>query len=161
MKLIHCRDLKKGDEKHVYSPAEAVDQIKIALFSYKKVEGLAELRRGLLVNHDHYVWQEIARGEWLLIKPEARSFDWKHFEKEYKHQKAMVLLDNPPPEIEPPKWIFRANDCVTGEPILSHDYQCKFNGERTSRRTDTQGFGTLPVVSKHEKIWMELSHSYR
>ena len=158
MKLIHARQLKKGEENHVYSSEHAVAQIKTALSRNQKVEGLAELRRGLLVKHDHYVLRAIERGEWILIKPEARSFDWTHFEKEYKHQKMMELLANPPPQIAPPKWIFRANDSETGEPVVTHSYHYKFPGEDSYRRTDTQGFGTLPVLSKHGKIWMELSH---
>lgn len=71
MRLIHRRKLKIGEDKYGYPPAEAIVLIKRASARYQRIEGLAELRRELMINLDHFVWQEIERGEWLLIKPEA------------------------------------------------------------------------------------------
>lgn len=119
MRLVRLRDLKVGDRKHVYAPAEALNHVKKALGSHQKIEGLEELRRGLMINLDHYVWQQIERGEWLLIKPEARSFDWTHFEKEAAHQRVMASMSNPPPQVRPPQLIFCMIDSETAELIVS------------------------------------------
>lgn len=160
MRLIDRRHLKKGEDKYVYSPAEALTHVKWALDRYQKIEGLAELRRGLMINHDHYVWQHIERGEWLLIKREARTFDWKHFEKEYQQQRMMESLANPPPQIEPPKLIFRVMDSESAELIVKRSYMAMFDGQTGGRRLDWDGFGTLPVASKAANITLRLAENY-
>jgi hypothetical protein len=160
MRLVHRRNLKVGEDKYVYFPAEALKQVKTTLARYQKVEGLAELRRGLMVNLDHFVWQQIERGEWLLIKHEARSFDWKHFEPQARHQRMIAALENPPPQVKPPSLIFRANDSETGEPIIKRRYFAHFDGQHGDRRIDTQGFGNLPVLSKRVNISVELRSDY-
>jgi hypothetical protein len=160
MRLVHRRNLKKGEDKYLYTPAEALKEIKTALFRYQKIEGMAELRRGLLINLERYVWQQIERGEWLLIKPEARSFDWKHFEPEARHQRMMEALANPPPQPKPPSLIFRVFDSETGETIIKRNYFAKFDGQQGGRRIDTQGFGTLPVSSKRGNISVQLGGGY-
>ncbi|WP_297845229.1 hypothetical protein [Pseudomonas sp.] len=160
MRLVHCRKLKMGDEKYVYPPAEAIALIKSAVARYQKIEGLAELRRGLMINLDHMVWQQIERGEWLLIKPEARSFDWKDFEPEARHRRMLAAMENPPPQITPAKLIFRLFDSETAEFIFSRKYFGKFDGESGERRVDAQGFGTFPVISKKASLSVRLGGRY-
>lgn len=160
MRLIHRRTLKPGDDQYVYPPKEAVIQIKTALARYQKVEGMAELRRGLMINHDHYAWREIERGEWLLIKPEARSFDWKHFAQQAHEQKAMALLENPPPQKVPPTLNFRLFDSETAELLVKRKYHAMFGALPTELRLDLQGFGTLPIASKKAKITVRLGNGY-
>jgi hypothetical protein len=160
MRLVRLRDLKVGDRKYVYAPAEALKQIKKTLANFQKIEGLEALRRGLPVNLDQFAWQQIERGEWLLIKAEARSFDWKDFEKEASHQKVMALLEDPPVQVKPPQLIFRMFDSETGEPIVNRRYFGRFDGESGERRVDAQGFGNLPVSSKRENISVGLRGDY-
>lgn len=152
MRLVHRRNLKKGEDKYVYPPAEALKQIKTALFRYQKIEGLAELRRGLMINLDHYAWQEIERGEWLLIKPEARSFDWAHFEPEAFRQRADALLANPPPQPKPLQVIFHAVDSETEDWIVSQKYIARVDGVRDWRRIDGQGVSHIPLPSKKATV---------
>jgi hypothetical protein len=152
MRLVHRRTLKKEEAKYVYPPAEALKQIKTALFRYQKIEGLAELRRGLMINLDHYAWQEIERGEWLLIKPEARSFDWAHFEPEAFRQRVDALLANPPPQPKPLQLIFRAIESKTGDRIASQKYIARLDGVKDSRKIDDQGIGFVPLPSKKATV---------
>jgi hypothetical protein len=152
MRLVHRRNLKKGEDKYVYPPDEALKQIKTALFRYQKIEGLAELRRGLMINLDHYVWQEIERGEWLLIKPEARSFDWAHFERAARDQRMWAAYENPPPQPKPLQLIFRAIESKTGDRIASQKYITRVDGIRDWRRIDGQGISHIPLPSKKAKV---------
>ena len=154
MRLVHRRKLKMGDEKYVYPPAEAIALIKSALARYQRIEGLAELRRGLMINLDHLVWQQIERGEWLLIKPEARSFDWKDFEPEARHRRMLAAMENPPPQPKPLVLIFRATDSETAEWIISRKYIASLDGTKDSRKIDDQGIGYVPLSSKRVGVSM-------
>jgi hypothetical protein len=156
MRLLHRRNLKVEEGKHVYLPAEALKQVKRALTSYQKIEGLDELRCGLMVNLDHFVWQQIERGEWLLIKPEARSFDWTHFEREALHRRALAVMDNPPPQPKPLVLIFRTTDSETGERIIGRKYITSLDAAKRSRKLDDQGIGYVPLSSKRDKVSMWL-----
>jgi hypothetical protein len=161
MKLVHRLRLKMGEDNYVYSPAEALVLVKRALAGHRKIEGLAELRRGSMVFHDRYVWQQVERGEWLLTKPEARTFDWKDFEPEARHRRAMAATENPPPQPIPPKLIFRLFDSETKEFIFSRNYFGEFDGESGDRRVDAQGFGTFPVISKRSSLSVRLGNRYQ
>jgi hypothetical protein len=160
MKLVHRRTLKMGEDKYVYPPAEALVLVKRALAGHRKIEGLAELRRDARVYFDRYVWQQVERGEWLLLKPEARSFDWAHFEPHARERRMMALLENPPPQIEPPKLIFRVVDSESAELIVKRSYMAMFDGQTGGRRLDWDGFGTLPVASKAANITLRLAENY-
>jgi hypothetical protein len=154
MRLIHRRKLKIGEDKYVYPPAEAIVLIKRASARYQRIEGLAELRRELMINLDHFVWQEIERGEWLLIKPEARYFDWKHFEGEARHRRVMAAVENPPPQPKPLVLMFRATDSETAERMTGRKYIASLDGAEESRKIDDQGIGHVPLPSKRVKVSM-------
>ena len=154
MKLVHRRKLKMGDEKYVYPPAEAIALVKRAVASYQRIEGLVELRRGLMINLDRLVWQQIERGEWLLIKPEASSFDWKDFEPEARHRRIMAAMENPPPQPKPLVLIFRATDSETAEWIISRKYIASLDGTKDSRKIDDLGIGYVPLSSKRVRVSM-------
>ncbi|MEB0120620.1 hypothetical protein QN391_07860, partial [Pseudomonas sp. CCI1.2] len=126
--------------------------VKRLLAGHREIEGLAELRRASMVYHDRYVWEQVERGEWVLTKPEARTFDWGDFEPHARHQRMLAALENPPPQIIPPKLIFRLFDTETEEFIVSQNYFGEFEGESGPRRVDAQGFGTFPVASKRARL---------
>jgi hypothetical protein len=154
MRLVHRRKLKMGDEKYVYPPAEAIALVKKSVARYQKIEGLAELRRGLLINLDSFVWQQIERGEWLLIKHEARFFDWKDFEPEARHRRMLAAMENPPPQPKPLVLIFRATDSETAEWIISRKYIASLDGTKDSRKIDDLGIGYVPLSSKRVRVSM-------
>lgn len=160
MRLIHRRKLKIGEDKYVYSPAEAIALVKKSVTRYQKIEGLKELRRGLVINLDHFIWQHIERGDWLLIKREARLFDWKHFEVEAREHRLMAAMESPPPQVMPPKLVFRLLDSETAEVISNRKYSGKINGESSERRVDSQGFGSFPVSSKTASLTVRLGSDY-
>ncbi|MEB0077441.1 hypothetical protein QN386_07165 [Pseudomonas sp. CCI3.2] len=152
MKLVHRRTLRMDEKKYVHPPAEALVIVKRLLAGHREIEGLAELRRASMVYHDRYVWEQVERGEWVLTKPEARTFDWGDFEPHARHQRMLAALENPPPQIIPPKLIFRLFDTETEEFIVSQNYFGQFERESGPRRVDAQGFGTFPVASKRARL---------
>ncbi|MEA9978641.1 MULTISPECIES: hypothetical protein [unclassified Pseudomonas] len=156
MKLVHRRKLNMGEEKYVHSPAEALVIVKRLLAGHRKIEGLAELRRASMVFRDRYVWEQIERGEWVLTKPEARTFDMGDYEPHARHRRIMAAVENPPPQPKPLVLFFRATDSQTAGRIINRKYIASLDGTKDSRKIDDQGIGYVPLPSKRVRVSMRL-----
>ncbi|MEB0076920.1 hypothetical protein QN386_13490 [Pseudomonas sp. CCI3.2] len=156
MKLVHRRTLQMDEKKYVHPPAEALVIVKRLLAGHREIEGLAELRRASMVYHDRYVWEQVERGEWVLTKPEARTFDWGDFEPHARHRRMLAALEDPPPQPKPLVLIFRAIDSETAEWITNRKYIGRLDGAEDSRKIDSEGVGYIPLPSKRAKVSMSL-----
>jgi len=156
MKLIRYLYPSSSELKHAYSTEEAHDLVEQALERREDIEGMDELRRHLMINLDSEVLDQIGRGEWLLIKPEAYYFSWAQFDKSVRKQlrdhRVMELMKTPPPQEQRQRQIFRVTDSQTGEPLINRSYIAIVEGETSKRRTDVIGIAHIPAPPAGAKI---------
>ena len=76
MRLVYHANLSEADRQHVYPQDQALERVCQALLERRALEGLDELRSGLMINLDSEVLDQIERGDWLLLKSQAEFGQW-------------------------------------------------------------------------------------
>lgn len=144
MKLINFSDPLPEELRNAYSPEEGGKLVRSALESNESIEGMEELRHGLVLDTDAQILACIESGEWRLIKEEACFFDHSGVKEQVKERRVLDLMRSPPPQLQAEKTLLRIVDSVMREPIGSHDFSTVIGGEKAERRTDALGATHLP-----------------
>ncbi|MFY0729080.1 hypothetical protein J1D76_09915 [Pseudomonas sp. NFX15] len=143
------------ERQQACSSEQALAHVRQALDDRQSLEGLDELRTGLLIDIDSEVLDQIERGEWCLVKAESGYADWtlptSHFD-----QRVMALMRKPPVQPSRTPRIFRLVDSVTGEPLVLRHYQSTVDGRTSEHRTDALGIAHLFVTDRVQQISMEV-----
>jgi hypothetical protein len=155
MRLVSEYSLTAWERQHAYSSEQALDHMRQALQDRQPLEGLNELRGGLLIDLDSEVLDQIERGEWWLIRAEADYYDWKAPVQAFD-QKVMGLMRNPPVQAKRSPKIFRLLDSVTAEPLVQHRYTATVDGQAAERRTDGEGIAHLFTTAEVRQISMRV-----
>lgn len=142
MRLVRELSLTDNERRHVCPIAEALEHVTSLLDMRQSLEGLNQLRAGLMINLDSEVLAQIKQGEWCLIRAEADYRDWQGAEAMFE-QAVLDLMNNPPEQPTRTARIFRLVDSVTGEPLPAQAYIATINGIPSQRRTDAQGITHL------------------
>jgi hypothetical protein len=151
MKLLRAIYLSAWELQHACASEQALDHVRQALSDRQPIEGLDELRAGLLIDIDSEVLEQLERGEWCLISTEADYGDWT---VPLFNQRVLALMKNPPEQISRVPRIFRLVDSVTGEPMVQRRYVATVDGQATERRTDVQGIAHLFLTAEAPQISM-------
>jgi len=130
-----------------------MDHVRRVLNDRQLIEGLSELRAGLLIDIDSEVLDQIERGEWWLVRAEADYGDWPIAEQAFDC-KVMELKNNPPPQPSRTPRIFRLIDSVTGEPLVQRSYIATVDGETVQRTTDGEGIAHLFMPTEVQQVSM-------
>lgn len=155
MRLVSEFSLSAWERQHAYPSEQALNHVRQALQDRQPIEGLDELRGGLLIDIDSEVLDQVERGEWWLIKAEADYFDWKAPVQAFD-QKVMELMKNPPIQAKRSPRIFRLVDSVTAKPLAQQRYIATVNGEAAERRTDGEGIAHLFTPAEVRQISMSV-----
>jgi hypothetical protein len=142
MRLVNETHLSTWERQHAYPSEQALDHMRQALLDRQSIEGLDELRAGLLINIDSEVLEQVERGEWWLIRTEADFGDWV-VPARTLDQRVIELMKNPPVQPSRSPRIFRLVDCVTAEPLAQQPYIATVDGQTAQRRTDGEGIAHL------------------
>ncbi|MHC8355989.1 hypothetical protein ACYZTL_12345 [Pseudomonas sp. LB3P81] len=153
MRLVNEVHLSDWERQHTFSSEQALDLVRQALLDRQPIEGLADLRAGLLIDLDSEVLDQIDRGEWRLVRAEADYVDWTMPERTFD-PKVIELMQNPPAQPSRSPRIFRLVDSVTGEPLAQHHYLATVDGDTSPRRTDGKGFAHLFTSTGVQQISM-------
>lgn len=76
MRLVRELSLTDHERQHVCCVEEALEHVSSLLSMRQPLEGLDQLRAGLMINLDSEVLAQIKQGEWCLIKAEADYGYW-------------------------------------------------------------------------------------
>jgi hypothetical protein len=155
MRLVSEFSLLAWERQHAYSHEQALDHVRQALQDRQPIDGLDELRGGLLINIDSQVLDQIERGEWWLIRAEADYYDWKAPVQPFD-QKVMELLRDPPIQAKRSPRIFRIVDSVTAQPLAQQRYTATVDGQTAERRTDGKGVAHLFTPVQVRQISMSV-----
>jgi hypothetical protein len=142
MRLVNEIHLSTWERQHAYPSEQALDHMRQALLDRQSIEGLDELRAGLLINIDSEVLEQVERGEWWLIRTEADFGDWV-VPARTLDQRVIELMKNPPVQPSQSPRIFRLVDSVTAEPLAQQPYIATVDGQTVQRRTDGEGIAHL------------------
>ena len=153
MRLVNELDLSDWERQHAYSSEQALEVLRQALLDRQPIEGLGQLRAGLLIDIDSEVLDLIERGEWRLVRPEVDYVDWKMPDRAFD-PKVMELMQNPPVQPSRSPKIFRLVDSVTGDPLTQRHYIATVDGDTAPRRTDGEGIAHLFVSPGVQQISM-------
>lgn len=153
MKLIRELYLTAWERQHACSSEQALEHVRHALQDRQHLEGLDELRAGLLFDSDNEVLEQLERGEWCLIRAEAEYGDWAVSARAFD-QRVFQLMKNPPMQVSRTPRIFRLVDSITGEPMAQRRYMATVDGQVSERRTDGQGIAHLFVSQEERRISM-------
>lgn len=155
MRLVNAFHLSAWERRHAYSSEEALERVRQALEDRQRLEGLDELRGGLLINLDNEVLGSIEQGQWWLIKPEADFADWVMPSRTFD-QKVMNLMNNPPLQPSRSPRLFRLVDSVTAQPLQLQPYIATIDGEAIQRTTDGEGITHLFTPAEVRQISMQV-----
>ncbi|WP_030128240.1 hypothetical protein [Pseudomonas sp. QTF5] len=155
MRLVNERDLSESERQHVWSSEQALDLVCQALLDRQPIEGLAELRAGLLIDLDSEVLHQIEREEWWLVRAEADYIEWTMPERAFD-PKMIELMQNPPAQPSRSPRVFRLIDSVTGEPLAQRHYIATVDGDTSARRTDGEGIAHLFTSAEVQQISMKI-----
>ena len=142
MRLVREFSLTDDERQQVCPVEEALEQVASLLDGRQSLEGLDQLRAGLMINLDSEVLAQIRQGEWCLIKAEADYGYWRGAEA-VSEQAVLDLMNNPPEQPTRTARIFRLVDSVTGEPLPAQACIAMVDGIPSQRRTDAQGIAHL------------------
>ena len=142
MRLVREFSLTDDERQHVCPVEEALEQVASLLDGRQSLEGLDQLRAGLMINLNSEVLAQIRQGEWCLIKAEADYGYWRGAEA-VSEQAVLDLMNNPPEQPTRTARIFRLVDSVTGEPLPAQACIAMVDGIPSQRRTDAQGIAHL------------------
>lgn len=142
MRLVYHADLSEADRQHVYPQDQALERVCQALLERRTLEGLDELRSGLMINLDSEVLEQIERGAWLLLKSQAEFGQWPVAASIFDHA-VLELMNNPPAQPTRAPQIFRLVESMTGEPLTQQAYTATVDGVPSQRKTDAAGIAHL------------------
>ena len=142
MRLVYHADLSVADRQYVYPQDQALERVCEALLERRALEGLDELRSGLMINLDSEVLDQIERGDWLLLKSQAEFGQWPVAAAIFDHA-VLELMNNPPAQPTRAPQIFRLVDSMTGEPLPQQTYTATVDGVPSQRKTDAAGIAHL------------------
>lgn len=152
MRLVREFSLTDDERQQVCPVEEALEQVASLLDGRQSLEGLDQLRAGLMINLDSEVLAQIRQGEWCLIKAEADYGYWRGAEA-VSEQAVLNLMNNPPEQPTRTARIFRLVDSVTGEPLPAQPCIATVDGIPSQRRTDGLGIAHLFI---HEQAQLSL-----
>ncbi|WP_085684937.1 MULTISPECIES: hypothetical protein [unclassified Pseudomonas] len=155
MRLVHHSHLTESERPHVYPVDQALEQVCKVLLERKLLEGIDQLRAGLMINLDSEVLEQIERGEWLLLRPEADYGEWPTFRPAFD-QAVLDLMNNPPAQPTRTPRIYRLVDSMTGEPLPQQAYIATVDGVPIQRRTDAGGIAHLFLADDVRQISMRI-----
>ncbi|MHC8348579.1 hypothetical protein ACYZT7_04145 [Pseudomonas sp. RT4P38] len=155
MRLVNEFHLSAWERQHAYSSEQALDHVRQALLDRQPIEGLEELRAGLLIDFDSEVLEQLDRGSWWLIRAEADYGDWPIPVRIFD-QKIIELMKNPPAQASRSPRIFRLVDSITAEPLVQQRYIATVDGQAVQRRTDGEGIAHLFAQAEVRQISMEV-----
>ena len=155
MRLVNEISLSAWERQHVWTSEQALDLICQALLDQQPIEGLTELRAGLLIDLDSEVLDQIERGEWRLVRAEADYVDWTMPDRAFD-PKVLELMQNPPVQPSRSPRLFRLVDSVTGEPLAQRHYIATVEGDTAPRRTDGEGIAHLFISAEVQHISMKV-----
>ncbi|RON32598.1 MULTISPECIES: hypothetical protein [Pseudomonas] len=155
MRLVNEMHLSTWERQHAYSSEQALDHVRQALLDRQSIEGLDELRTGLLIDIDSEVLEQLEIGEWWLIRAEADFGDWPIPVRVFD-QTVIELMKNPPVQPSRSPRIFRLVDSVTAEPLTQQHYIATVDGQAAQRKTDGEGIAHLFASAEVRQISMEV-----
>ncbi|MCF4997276.1 hypothetical protein GIW70_19610 [Pseudomonas syringae] len=112
------------------------------LLERRSLEGLDELRAGLLINLDSEVLDQVERGDWLLLRMQAEFGHWPVAASVFD-QTVLDLMNKPPAQQPRTPRIFRLVDSMTGEPLAQQAYVATIDGVASQHQTDAAGIAHL------------------
>lgn len=154
MRLVREFSLTDDERQHVCPVQEALEQVASLLDGRQSLEGLDQLRAGLMINLNSEVLAQIRQGEWCLIEVEADYGYWQGAEA-VSEQAVLDLMNNPPEQPTRTARIFRLVDSVTGEPLPAQACIATDDGIPSQRRTDAQGIAHL-FISEQAQLSLRI-----
>ncbi|MHA3738013.1 hypothetical protein ACXR0M_20390 [Pseudomonas sp. Eth.TT006] len=155
MRLVHHWHLSESDRPHVYPVDQALERVCQVLLERQPLEGLDDLRAGLLIDLDSEVLDQVERGEWLLLKSQAEFGHWPVAAAVFE-QAVQDLLNNPPVQPRRTPRIFRLVESMTGEPLVQQACIVKVDGVPSQRKTDAEGITHLFAADAVRQISMKI-----
>ncbi|MCP1516202.1 hypothetical protein J2Y74_000512 [Pseudomonas migulae] len=155
MRLVNDIHMSEWERQHAWPSEQALELVRQALQDRQLIDGMDELRAGLLIDIESEVLDPIERGEWRLVRPEADYADWVMPERTFD-PKVMELMLNPPVQPSRTPRVFRLLDSVTGEPLALHHYIATVDGDTAPRRTDGKGIAHLFTSAEIPQISMKV-----
>ena len=138
MRLVNDLSVTAWERRHAWTSEQALALVRQALLDRQPIDGLAELRASLTIGLDSEVLDQIERGEWWLVRPEADYVEWAMPDRSFD-PKVLALMQNPPAQPSRTPRIYRLVDSATGEALVQRHYLAKMNGDSNPRRTDGEG----------------------
>jgi hypothetical protein len=155
MRLVKELHLSAWERQHAYSSEQALEHVRLALLDRQPIEGLDELRAGLLIDLDSEVLEQLESGKWWLIRAEADFGDWAVPVRSFD-QTVIELMKKPPIQASRSPRIFRLVSSVTAEPLAQQRYIATVDGLTAQRRTDGEGIAHLFAPAEVQQISMEV-----
>jgi len=156
MRLVNDIHLSEWEHQHAWPTEKARELVHQALLDRQPIDGLDQLRAGLSIDLDTEVLDQIERGEWRLVRPEADYADWKMPDRTFDPA-IMELMQNPPAQATRSPRLFRLLDSVTGEPLAQRHYIATVDGGTAPRRTDGKGIAHLFLSAEVQPISMKVT----
>ncbi|SEC59068.1 hypothetical protein SAMN04490185_1700 [Pseudomonas frederiksbergensis] len=155
MRLVNEFHLSAWEREQAYSSEQALDHVRQALLDRQPIDGLEELRAGLLIDIDSEVLEQLERGSWWLVRAEADYGNWPLPVRTFD-QKVIELMRNPPAQASRSPRIFRLVDSVTAEPLAQQPYIATVDGQSVQRKTDGEGIAHLFTSGEVRQISMKV-----
>ncbi|WP_236182381.1 MULTISPECIES: hypothetical protein [Pseudomonas] len=155
MRLVHHSHLTENERLHVYPVDQALERVCKVLLERQPLEGLDQLRAGLMLDLDSAVLEHIERGDWRLLRSEADYSEWPVAQAAFD-QAVLDLMNNPPAQPTRTPRIYRLVDSMTGEPLPLQAYIATIDGVPTQRRTDAEGIAHLFMPEDAGQISMRI-----
>ncbi|MFW6750239.1 hypothetical protein ACKUG4_06060 [Pseudomonas glycinae] len=155
MRMVHHSHLTENERQHVYPVDQALELVCKVLLERQPLEGLDQLRAGLMLDLDSEVLEQIEHGDWLLLRADADYGEWPTAQSAFD-QAVLDLMNNPPPQPTRTPRIYRLVDSMTGEPLPQQAYIATVDGVPTQRRTDAQGIAHLFMPDDVRQISMRI-----
>lgn len=155
MRLVNEFHLSAWEREQAYSSEQALDHVRQALLDRQPIDGLEELRAGLLIDIDSEVLEQLERGSWRLVRAEADYGNWPIPVQTFD-QKVIELMRNPPAQASRSPRIFRLVDSVTAEPLAQQPYIATVDGQSAQRKTDGEGIAHLFTPGEVRQISMRV-----
>lgn len=155
MRLVHHSHLTESERQHVFPVDQALERVCKILLERQVLEGLDQLRAGLMLDLDSEVLEQIERGDWLLLRDDADHGEWPAARAAFD-QAVLDLMNNPPPQPARTPRIYRLVDSLTGEPLPQQAYIATVDGVPTQRRTDDEGIAHLFMPDDTRQVSMRI-----
>jgi len=155
MRLIHRSHVTQLERRQVYPVDQALERVCKALLDRQPINGLDQLRAGLVVDLDSEVLEQIEQGEWLLLTGDTEDGDWPVADVAFD-QAVLDLMNNPPPQPVRIPRIYRLVESMTGELLAQQPYIATVDGVPIQRRTDAVGIAHLFMADDARQISMRI-----